>query len=334
MQKFIEIDGSIGGGQLLRTALGLSVITKKPFVIKNIRAIRDKPGLREQHLQAVKSIKELCNAQVSGAKIDSKELKFKPGEITKESLNIKIETAGSTALVLQTLFLASFRNNLTINIKGGGTFNKFAPSIIYLNKIFIPILSKINFNFGIDVVKDGFYPKGGAYTKSRIKKSDPKYLDLIERGNLKEVNINSIASNSLKQNNVANRQADAAYKTLNKYNPRVYTKYVVSDSPGSGILTIANYDNTLIGFDVVGEKGKPSEIIGKESAQGLIGIMKSKATLDNFMIDQILPFLALGKGGRFRFYKLTEHVRTNIEIINEFLDVKFKIYDDILEVEN
>ena len=53
----VELDGSRGegGGQILRTALTLSLLTGRPFRMKKIRANRPKPGLRPQHLKAVEA---------------------------------------------------------------------------------------------------------------------------------------------------------------------------------------------------------------------------------------------------------------------------------------
>jgi len=332
----IIIDGSEGeaGGQMLRTSLGLSALTKQPFIIKKIRAKRENPGLREQHLQAIRSVKKLCCAEVVGDELYSKELKFIPNEISKKKLNIKIGTAGSTALILQTLFLASLGKNLRIRIDGGGTFNKHAPSIIYLKYIFIPLLKKINANFEVNVNRDGFYPTGDAIVEARINKSNLNYLDILERGKFNEIKVISIASKFLKQASVANRQANAAALSLEKHFSNILKKvdYVDSSCAGSGILVVADYENTFVGNDVVGEKGKQSEIIGKEVADGLLKILESEATLDNFMVDQILPFLAAGKGGKFKFLELTEHARTNIEVIKKFLDVEFKFKENVLEI--
>ena len=51
----IHIDGAAGegGGQVLRTALSLAVITGTPIVVDDIRAGRRQPGLRPQHLAGV-----------------------------------------------------------------------------------------------------------------------------------------------------------------------------------------------------------------------------------------------------------------------------------------
>ena len=293
----ITIDGSLteGGGQILRTSLGLSALTQQPFKIINIRKNRPNPGLREQHLQAVKAIKKLCSAEVQGDELNSKELTFSPGKITKKKLKIKIRTAGSTSLILQTLFLASFNNNLNIRIEGGGTWNLHAPSILYLQKVFLPLL---NLNNEIKIIKNGFYPQGGAILEAKITKNKTNFLDLEKREKLNRINCISQASDHLKKSNVARRQISGSVNNLKNIQEDISLKeeYVTSLSPGSGIILAAQYENTILGYDVVGEKGKQSEIVGKEASEGLLKIMNSEATVDNFMIDQILPFLAYNKG--------------------------------------
>ncbi|MFH1592632.1 MAG: RNA 3'-terminal phosphate cyclase [Candidatus Woesearchaeota archaeon] len=335
----ITIDGSVleGGGQILRTSLGLSALTQQSFTIKNIRAKRENPGLREQHLQAIKSVKKLCDAEVSGDELYSKELKFIPGKITKKKLKIQVRTAGSTALILQTLFLASLNSDLNVRIIGGGTWNLYAPSILYLQEVFLPLLEKIGLKNNIEVLRNGFYPKGGAIVDSKIKKTKLEYLDLIERRELNSIGLFSIASSHLKKANVAERQSQSAVGLIGrKFSDipiRRKVEYVDSVCPGSGILCKFDFEDSLVGYDVVGERGKQSEVIGRECAEGLLRYVDGKATVDGFMLDQLLPFLAFGKGGKFKFLEMTEHAKTNIEIIKKFLDVKFKVKDGLIEVE-
>lgn len=329
----ITIDGSSidGGGQILRSSLALSVLTQQPFKIIKIRANRPNPGLREQHLQSVRAVKRLCNAEVKGDKLQSRELTFIPNKIAKKKLKVKINTAGATSLLLQTLFLASLKNDLKIRIEGGGTWNLHAPSIAYLQEAFIPLL---NLNNKINVIKDGFYPKGGAILETHISKNKIKFAELIERRELKIIRGTSIASEYLKKANVSKRQIIGALNTLTKLDTEILIKeeYTQSLSPGSGILLVAEYKNTILSFDIAGERGKQSEIIGKQAASGLLEDIQSQATVDRFMLDQILPFLAYENGGLFKFHNLTDHTKTNMETIKRFIDVKFKIKDNTLGV--
>src|SRR6266478_5645230 len=75
----LTIDGSFGegGGQILRTALALSLVTARPFRIENIRAGRKNPGLLRQHLTAVNAAAELSRAEVRTRQRCSRQLRLR-----------------------------------------------------------------------------------------------------------------------------------------------------------------------------------------------------------------------------------------------------------------
>lgn len=323
----IEIDGSYGsgGGQILRTAVGLSAFTLIPCKIYNIRAKRGNPGLREQHLQAISSIKELCDAEAKGLEIGSTNIEFYPKEIKKNNLNVKIGTAGSVGLVLQALLIPAMKlKELTIKINGGGTWGKWAPPTEYIKQVLAKLLLPYGFFIDVSILKEGFYPKGGAEVKVTIKTSNFKPFDLTEKKKILSIKGLSIASLSLKQKKVAERQRDSVISILHPYfkiMPQIDVRYVDSLSVGSGLLCYIVTENSVIGADSLGELGKRSEDIGKEVAQNLIQEYEN-GVVDSHMADQILPFLALA-GGKIQVSKITEHCKTNAYIIEKFLSVKF-----------
>ncbi|MBI2498985.1 RNA 3'-terminal phosphate cyclase [Candidatus Woesearchaeota archaeon] len=332
----IKIDGGHGegGGQIIRTSLGLSALTGKSFEIINIRKNRSNPGLQEQHLQGVKAVKKLCNANVKGAELHSTKLVFEPNEITKNKLKIKINTAGSIALVLQSLLIASLNNDLRIRIEGGGTWNKWAPSVLYLKEVFCGLIEKFGYNIKIDILNEGFYPKGGALVDVIIKKNNLKRINLVDTGKLKLIKCFSVATRDLSKGKVAERQATSAKNILGRnidFRIDSSVNYVDSLSTGSGLLIKADYENTVLGSDAVGEKGVQSEKLGEGCAVNMVRHLLAKVSVDNFMLDQILPFLAIAKG-EVKFLDISEHARTNIEIIKKFLDVDFKIENKIIKV--
>ena len=97
----IQIDGSQGegGGQILRTALALSLVTGQPFRMERIRAGRQKPGLLRQHLTAVEAAKAIGCADVTGVQLGSQVLEFRPGAVTPGNYRFAVGTAGSATLV-------------------------------------------------------------------------------------------------------------------------------------------------------------------------------------------------------------------------------------------
>jgi len=333
----LEIDGSHdeGGGQILRTCLGLSAFTGKAFKIINIRSKRKNPGLKAQHLEAVNSVAKLCNAEVVGNKLHSQELTFKPGQIKSGRLNINIPTAGSCGLVLQALMIPAFLTTVKIKIEGGATYGKWAPPIDNQANILFPLLRKMGYDIELLNVKDGFYPKGGALVEVQIKKSELKPIELLEKGKLKVVKGISVASSNLEKANVAVRQAKAARKELSSiFDCPIKLEAFYRDSvcPGTGITLWVETENSVIGADSLGEQGKKSEQVGKEAAKTLIKEY-SKGVVDSYTADQLLPYFAIAGFGKLKTSKITGHIRTNAFIIEKFLKVKFNINEEEAIVE-
>lgn len=323
----IEIDGITSGGQALRTATALSALTGKPFKIINIRGARPTGGLKTQHLEAVRAIGKLCNAEIKGLKLDSKEIEFYPKKIKEKDIEIKLPTAASIGLLLQALLIATYGKELKITIKGGATFNKWACPVLYLKKVLFPLIGE---KTEINIIRDGFYPIGHGYVEVQTKPFEIKKIDILRRGEIKEINGYSIASNILKKNKVAERQKECAEKLLKKEFQvpiNIQINYVDSISPGSGILLVMKTENSIIGADCVGEKGKSSENIATEAVNNLI-FESRKAGVDKHAGDMLLPYIALAGKGRYKTSMITNHTISNADIVNRFLDVKIRIIGD------
>ena len=333
----IEINGSYleGGGQILRTACALSALTKKPCHIFNIRKNRPKPGLMPQHLLGIQALAQLCNGRLEGDFLGSEEIKFYPGEISRDRVSVNIPTAGSITLVLQTLIppalFASFP--IQISFDGGATDTFFSPTIDHFRYVFLKILEKMEAKVEIEILKRGYYPEGGAKVVAKIFPSKLKHLDLTERGNFKKILAISGASEFLKNKKVAERQIAGAREILGKLNLSIEEKieYYETQSPGSQICLIAEFENTIIGTDNLGKLGKRAEDVGKEAALELLKEQKSGACLDKHLADQILPYLALvGRKSQVTVSEITNHCQTNIWVIEKLLDGKFEIKENLI----
>ena len=332
----IEIDGSYGsgGGQVLRTAVGLAALTEKPCKVFNIRAKRRNPGLREQHLQAIRAVSRLCTGKLEGAKLGSHEIEFLPGKIKQGDVEIHISTAGSVGLVLQSLLIPASQCAVKIKISGGGTWGKWAPPVVYLQNILYGFLKEMGYNFEIKILREGFFPKGGAEVEIQTKPASWKPLELLKRGGVLSISGISVASLSLMEKKVAERQKEAASQILFGYCrvlPSIEVKYSPSLSIGSGIYIQLDTEHLLtVGGSAVGEPDKRAENVGREAVRNLIREYEGGG-VDSHAADQLLPYLAIA-GGKIKASQVTEHCRTNAFVIEKFLPVKFKIENNVIEV--
>ncbi|MFQ5794838.1 MAG: RNA 3'-terminal phosphate cyclase [Candidatus Bipolaricaulia bacterium] len=327
----IEIDGSRGGGSVVRIAVGLAAVIGVPVRIIHIRRTRPKSGLQHQHLAGIKAVVELCADRVVGMEFGSETVEFYPGEIRRKTISIKIPTAGAIGLALQPIQLACLKATtpVAVRINGGATFGKWAPPAPYLTYVKFRILKRFGHRSKLHVDRDGFYPKGGARVIARFYPPEAKHrVDLEERGKLLRIRGRSLASTHLKNAKVAERQARATRQTLvdrfSNLQVGVRAEYRDTASPGSGIVLWAEHERTVIGASALGERGKPSEIVGQEAAEDLIEELVSGATLDRHMCDQILPYIAIF-GGAFHYREMTDHMRANIEVIETILGKQFEV---------
>jgi len=334
-KSIIEIDGSTGegGGSILRLACAFAVLTNRSVRIFNIRKNRPTPGLKTQHLVGLQALEEISKGFLENARVGATEITFQPNKINQGAYNIKIDTAGSVGLILQILQLACIKTtgNITLNLEGGATFGLWAPTLPYLEHITIPQLAKMGYEVKIELKRHGFYPKGGAKVAFTLKPcSKLKSIDLTNFGEIIEVGGISVASYHLKNADVALRQAKAAEQVIVnnlKLKPEIESDYTDALNPGSGIcLWLKTDSGVILGSDIIGEKGKSSEIIGKDCAKYLCEVVSKKATVDGFFSDQIIPYMALAEGiSIIKPHEVTEHTKTNIWLCEKFLGKKFRI---------
>jgi len=333
----IEIDGAIleGGGQILRTACALSAVTKQSCRVFNIRQGRGKPGLRPQHLLSLQALAKLSNANLEGDFLNSEEIKFHPGQAQAKDLHIKIETAGSITLILQTLIplALSIEEPVNISFNGGATDNFFSPSFDYFQYIFLKILEKMKGRVEIKILKRGYYPEGWAKVEATIYPSELKSFNLIKKGPLKKILVLSGASDTLRDKKVAERQIAGTREILGKLRLPIEERveYYSTQCPGSQICLVAEFENTVIGSDNLGKLEKRAEDVGKEAALELLKESKSEACLDRHLADQILPYLALAKNkSSITVSEITNHCKTNIWVVEKFLEGKFETKDNLI----
>lgn len=317
----LRIDGTDGGGQVLRTALSLSVVTDTPFEMTNIRGARPNEGLRAQHLTAVDLVADLADADVEGAEPGSASLTFRPGSNRRTDLRVDVGTAGSVTLLFDTVLpIAAATADAIDVVATGGTDVKWAPTVAYLRRVKLPLLARFGFEASVDVAKTGFYPAGGGRATLRTRPSTLGALDIVDAGSIERVGVSSKAAASLANQQVAERQAARAEERLaNRGFPVAdpVVEYAETDSPGSSILVWGEYEHSVVGFDVLGERGRPSETVADDAVGRFEAFDADDAPVDPFMADQSMVFLALA-GGRVRIPYVSDHVRTNLAVLSAF----------------
>lgn len=332
----LKIDGSYGegGGQILRSIISLSAITGKPVEVINIRAKRKNPGLRQQHIFAIRTIANLFHASVENLALGSDWIRFIPkSDLFEESMiKINIGTAGSISLILQTVIPAVSLSGKSLCIEvTGGTDVKMSPTIDYLRYVVMQAYLSIGVKFSIEILKRGYYPKGGGQVRSKISPcKTPNTLDLL---NTRYVAPKIVSVCCRLPKHVAERQISSALLKLEKngvYCNSYSSSFETSLSPGSSVLVYSESDfGPYIGGDSIGELGKAAERVGEEAADRFLESYLAEAPVDFFLADMLVLPLSLAKGkSRYRVGKLTEHLKTNLQIVSHIVGCKYRIESD------
>lgn len=322
----LEIDGSEGegGGQILRTSLGLSLVTGTPFRLHSIRARRDNPGLQRQHLAAVRAAADVGHADVKGAAIGSGVIVFKPAHVDPGSYVFFVGSAGSATLVLQTVLpaLVTAPSRSTIVLEGG-THNPWAPPFDFLEKAFLPLLVRAGPAIDLKLARRGFYPAGGGRLEATIDPV-PKLapLDLSERGEVRAIRATAVVA-SLPRH-VAERELKRVGERLDRVQPRVVEDRDAR-GPGNALTIEIECAHATEVFTAVGRKGLPAEQVADAACDEARAWLDSGVPVGGHLADQLLLPLALAGGGSFVTTEPTGHTRTNMEVIGRFLGTRFRV---------
>ncbi len=337
-ENLVQLDGSHGegGGQILRTALSLALIIGRGFHIRRIRANRQKPGLRPQHLMCVKAAALICDAGVRGADVGSRELTFKPGAVVPRDLTFDIGTAGSTALLLQTIHLplASFASNPIALRLIGGTFNLAAPSYPFIESTWKAHLAAMGLVIETTMPRAGFYPRGQGVLKVKVHPGKPRAVSWLEIERLSLVRV--VAGVAGLADSVAKRMLEKI-EVLFETDPRVNdlrsqgtfdgvefayeSTSWKSVGPGASVSIACHHGSAPPAcFVGLGERGKPAEKVAEEAFEQCLFHLTAGGAVDPHSADQILLPLALAEGSsEFSVSRVDEHTRTNAATINAFL---------------
>ncbi len=341
-----------GGGSLLRTALALSTLTNKPFKINNIRANRPKPGLKQQHLEAIKALKQICpGAKSSELTLGQTSIWFYPSKVKSGSYEFDIKTAGSITLFLQAIILPSMFTNSKITIKiKGGTCGKWQASVDFLQRVLLPLIERFTKSINLSIIKRGYYPKGQGEVILEIspllKQKDfrsheelikhlntiTKPYNLTEQGNVEQIKGFINLSQDLQDKQIGERIVKATTNKLRSLEVPINIDlgYFQAKSTGGEILlwTINSINKVVdpnnsprLSTDKLLEKTQTSEQLGEEVAKELIETINSKAAIDTHLTDQLIIYAALLNNSKLLPQEISGHTKTNIYITKQFLDI-------------
>jgi RNA 3'-terminal phosphate cyclase (ATP) len=320
----IELDGSAGegGGQILRSSLTLSMITGRPFRIRNIRANRQMPGLMRQHLMAVRAAAAVCGAEVSHADVGSTELAFTPRCIKGGVYEFAIGTAGSATLVLQTLIPALLHADVPSVVKvSGGTHNPKAPPAYFIEHAYVRMLQAMGAQVEFEFKRFGFYPHGGGEVCAAIWPcTQLRQLHLAGRGTLREGRGDAyVAAIPL---SVAQRELECIGKALHWRDNQLFSHPLPNDQgPGNAVVIVLESEHVTEVFSSVGEKRRRAEDVAGEAALQAKRYLVSGAAVGEHLGDQLMLPLALAGGGSYTLDHVSQHAITNAEVIAQFLPV-------------
>ena len=339
----IEIDGSIhsGSGTLLRHAVALSTLIGEPLHMTQIRAKREKPGLMPQHLQAVRACSYFSDGQVEGAELKSPEILYRPGKSLKSgNFRWDIGTGGSTTMLAFTLIpLALFARRPCRFSLVGGLFQDNAPSAFHMQKVLIPILQRMGAKVQLNILRPGYLPKGQGELMLEVEpaRDSLERLSMAEQGIVKEISGISLASH-LEKERVSERMANHCQELLEKRGYPVRIEVLQdkkASQKGAALLLRAETDTgCLLGADQAGKPGRRSEAIAEFVVRSLLEDLHTRATTDRYLADQLILFAALARGTtEYHIPRITEHVDSNLWLVEKILGAKFELKGRLLRVE-
>ncbi len=332
------IDGSHGegGGQILRTALSLAAILQRPICIERIRAGRKEPGLRPQHLAAVRAMATICDAAVEGDRVGSDRLVFRPGHaphaghyVLDISQVAEVGSAGATSLIFQTMLiplaLADGPSRLALR---GGTHVAWSPPFHYLAHVYLPALARLGIKAEVRLEQWGWYPQGsGEMVASVAGSARLQAQDFTTRGDLRRLWGLSAASHL--PVHVRQRQAQQASARLRAagFSARIEQVDAPSPGPGTCIFLCAEHTHVAAGFTAYGRRGLPAEQVADASVDQFLAYEAGQGATDPHLADQLVLPLALA-GGALTTTEITRHLVTNIWVVEQFLGPRFALEGD------
>ena len=339
----LQIDGAqkSGSGTIVRFAVGLAALLGEQLHLTNIRAKREKPGLRPQHLKALQALQQICHGSLDGGEIGSGEIWFQPGgEVEGGHYEWDIGTAGSTTLLAMTLLPAACFSSGAISFNiSGGLFQDFAPSAYHMQYVLFPALRSMGITAELNIIRPGYVPRGGGIIGVGVEpvRGKLKPINLPAQGKVTQIQGIALSSH-LRERKVSERMAAKCNEVLNSQGYRADIELVHDTSALQRGAALALYAETssrcIIGADRAGAPRRTSEDIGRSVATSLLEDLSTGATVDRYLADQLIFYAALADGvSEYRIPGLTEHVETNLWLVETILGAQTEVNQNLVKIQ-
>ena len=339
----IYVDGAqkSGSGTIVRFAVGLATLLGEELHLTNIRAKREKPGLRPQHLKAIQALQQICQGSLDGGEIGSKQIRFKPGgEVRSGCYEWDIGTAGSTTLLAVTLLPVACFSTGAMSFKiSGGLFQDFAPSAYHVQYVLFPMLKNMGITARLSIIRPGYVPRGGGIIEVEVEPvvGKIKPISLLSQGDVTKMEGIALSSH-LKERRVSERMAGKCNEVLKSSGYRAQIEIIHDTLALQRGAALALYAKTssgcIIGADRAGEPKRTSEDIARHVAESLVEDLAAGATVDRYLADQLIFYAALADGvSQYRIPRLTEHVETNLWLIESILGAKTGVNKNLVRIQ-
>jgi RNA 3'-terminal phosphate cyclase (ATP) len=338
----LKLDGGqhSGSGTIVRFGVALAALSGQELTLTNIRAKRDQPGLRPQHLKAVEAIAELCQGTLEGGVVGSRELCFRPGPLPQGGeFHWDIGTAGSTTmLALATLPVAAFAERPCLFRITGGVFQDFAPSAFHFQHALLPLLRWMGLNADLRILRPGYAPSGGGVIELSVEPVGSQLTPLRLMKQDDHLSFWGIAlSSRLERRQVSQRMAASSQEVLAQRGLAADVQLLSDDTAfqaGAALALFAQGDDTIIGADQAGALRRSAESIGRYVGESLLEDLDRGATVDRHLADQLVIFAALGEGvSEFLIPEATDHVQANIWLVETILGARAMLEGQLLRLQ-
>ncbi|MDE1857671.1 MAG: RNA 3'-terminal phosphate cyclase [Thaumarchaeota archaeon] len=327
----VEVDGSQGegGGQILRTAVAFSAIRRAPVRIVKIRAGRDVPGLKRQHVSALKVLASVFGGELDGAEEGSSTVRFVPGRPRLSSFSIDMGTAASITLVLQAVVPAVSLSGSSLELSlTGGTDVPWSPTADYFREVVVPGYGAVGIRADVGILRRGYYPRGGGVVRASIHEC--RALTPLRPTHCPPVAAAEVTSRcGALPRKVAERQAQAAVEVLSGSAIRAASVRVTEEqasSPGTSVLVSNVGNGCFIGSDAIGARGKQAEAVGKEAAERFVSAAASNPSMDSNLADMVIPLLSLAPGpSEVRVPAVTPHLESGLRLASQFTSCSWSV---------